>query len=85
LTDLEALKDGIYRFKSEGLQATEFDKDFEMVLSYNGETVATLNYSVNAYAYAMNHGATSNSEMQTLALALYRYGVSAERYLAIQN
>ena len=45
-----------------------------------GETVATLGYSVNAYAYAMSNGATQNEEMKVLAETLYRYGASAENY-----
>ena len=85
MSELEEVREGVYRLKTNGLKATEFDKVYEMALSYNGETVATLSYSVNAYAYAMAGGATSNQLMKDLALALYRYGASAEAYLAIRN
>ncbi len=57
---------------TEGIIATDFDKEFVFVLSYNGEVMQTLTYSVNAYATAMGTDA--------LALALYRYGASAEAY-----
>lgn len=82
--DLVSLGNGIYKIETEGLAATDFDKAYEIELIYNGESVATLTYSVNAYAYAMNNGATENADMQTLALALYRYGVSAENYANAQ-
>ena len=47
-------------------------------LSCNGEVMQTLTYSVNAYAYAMK----DNANMANLALALYRYGMSATAYNA---
>ncbi len=57
---------------TDGIFATDFDKEFTFEL-YHGETLMqTLKYSVNAYAKAMENDA--------LALALYRYGASAEAY-----
>ena len=57
---------------TEGIIATDFDETFIFELSCNGVVMQTLTYSVNAYATAMNSDA--------LALALYRYGASAEAY-----
>ena len=64
--------------KTDALIATDFDETFTFELYYNGTLMQTLTYSVNAYAYAMQNDATTGN----LALALYRYGVSAEAYKA---
>ena len=65
-------------YETEGILATEFDKEFTFQL-YHGETLMqTLTYSVNAYAYKMK----DHESMGDLAKALYRYGVSAEAYIA---
>ena len=61
---------------TDGILATEFGKTYTFVLSYNGVVMQTLTYSVNAYAYAKRESAT----MSELALALYRYGMSAAAY-----
>ena len=65
-------------FKTDGIKATAFAETYTFVLSYNGEVMQTLTYSVNAYAYAMK----DNANMAKLALALYRYGMSATAYNA---
>ena len=55
----------------------------ELTLADSGETVSVLTYGINAYAYAMTEGGETDSEsMKDLALALYRYGVSASAYLS---
>ena len=65
-------------YETDGILATEFDKEFTFQL-YCGETLMqTLTYSVNAYAYKMK----DHESMGDLATALYRYGVSAENYIA---
>ena len=84
LSDLESLGNGVYRFKGDGVTATGFGESLTVELSYDGTVTATLTYSVNAYAYAMNNGGTSNAEMQALAVALYRYGQSAVAYVAAE-
>ena len=61
---------------TEGILATDFDTTYTFVLSCNGVVMQTLTYSVNAYAYAKQ----GESAMGKLALALYRYGVSAKNY-----
>ena len=80
LSDLTDLGNGTYKLSTEGIKATNFDTVYTVELLYNGESVATLGYSVNAYAYAMSNGATQNAEMKALAETLYRYGVSADAY-----
>ncbi|MBE7080779.1 MAG: hypothetical protein E7371_06045 [Clostridiales bacterium] len=65
---------------TDGIKATAFADTYTFVLSYDGEVMQTLTYSVNAYAYAKQN----DTEMGTLALALYRYGASAQAY-ANQN
>lgn len=66
------------KYKTEGILATNFDKEYVFKLYYDGVLMQTLTYSVNAYAYKMKDHAT----MGNLATALYRYGVSAEAYKA---
>ena len=67
--------------ETDGIIATDFDTTYTFVLYHNGVEMQTLKYSVNAYAYSMKNKETA---MGTLALALYRYGVSAKAYKATQ-
>ena len=80
-TQVENLSTKIY---TDGISVTNFDEKYTFVLSYddgNGQTATqTLTYSINAYAYAKKDA--ENVAMKNLALALYRYGVSAEAYAA---
>ena len=80
-TQVENLSTKIY---TDGISVTSFDETHTFVLSYddgNGQTATqTLTYSINAYAYAKKDA--ENVAMKNLALALYRYGVSAEAYAA---
>ena len=78
LSSLTALGNNVYRFTSKELAPSEFDEVYTLTLSYNGEVVATLECSVNGYAYGM-YG-NQSSAMSELALALYRYGTSTEAY-----
>ena len=61
---------------TEGILATDFDETYTFELYVDGELTQTLTYSVNAYAYKMK----DHADMGDLALALYRYGKSAEAY-----
>lgn len=61
---------------TEGILATEFGETYTFELYVDGELTQTLTYSVNAYAYKMQ----THADMGELALALYRYGKSAEAY-----
>ena len=76
--EFEALGDGTYVYYTDGILATDFDTVYTFELVYNGETVQTLKYSVNAYAISKYQ---ADTPMGRLALALYRYGVSAEEAL----
>lgn len=67
---------------TDGIKATGFDDVYTFELSTSdGTIIQTLKYSVNAYTTAMYQHAT----MGKLALALYRYGVSADAYANTQN
>ena len=85
LSDLPSLGNGVYGITTEGISATDFDEPLVIELLHNGVTVGTLTYSVNAYTYAMVNNATENEAMIRLALALYRYGRSAEAYSRIEE
>ena len=47
----------------------------------SGKVASEVSYTVNTYAYYMSEG-SENVDMAALALALYRYGASAEAYAA---
>ena len=66
---------------TEGILATQFDKTYKFVLSYDGTVMQTLTYSINAYAFAKKDD--TNTKMSELALALYRYGVSTKAYAGV--
>lgn len=80
--DLTALGDGNYLLEIKGLSALNLDQVYTVELIDGIDTLAVLSYSANAYVSAMLGGATENETMQTLALALYRYGMSAQKYAA---
>lgn len=63
---------------TEDILPADFDATYTFKLYHDGILMQTLTYSVNAYAYAMK----DDAEMQSLVLALYRYGKSAEAYNA---
>lgn len=75
--EIVSLGGGEYMAYSYGIFANDFDKTVTFTLCVDGEAVQTVTYSVNAYAYAKYEG---NTNMNRLALAMYRYGVSAENY-----
>jgi hypothetical protein len=79
-SDLESLGDGYYTVTVPSIYANGMDIVHTFTLTLDGETVATLSYSVNAYAFATLADETASDEMKALALALYRYGVSADEY-----
>jgi len=81
LSELKTLGDGIYLVEISGILATELDTVHTVTLVYDGVDGASLSYSVYAYAYDKKDSADEN--MKALALAIYRYGVSADAYAAI--
>ena len=71
-------KNGYYSFSITSILATDFDRVFTVTLkNASGDVVSNFDYSVNTYAYYMADG---DSVMSELALALYRYGKSADAY-----
>lgn len=72
------LGDGIYIFYTDGISATEFDKVYTFELYVDGVLHQTITYSVNSYAYAKKDSQTAG--LADLAVALYRYGLSAKEY-----
>ena len=60
---------------SDTLAPTDFDEAVSFELYYDGALVQTVTYSVNSYACAK---AGEDTAAGRLALALYRYGISAE-------
>ena len=74
---VSALGDGKYIAYSEDISALDFGEVLTFELKVNGATVQTLTYSVNSYAYSKHD---DGDAMGNLALALYRYGVSAAAY-----
>ena len=66
-------------YKTPAILATDFGTSYTFTL-YEGDTdVQTLVYSVNTYAYS-KYTTGKTQSMKDLALALYRYGVSAKAY-----
>ena len=62
--------------RTDGITATGFATTYTFTVWHNGVLMQTLVYSVDSYVYAKKNDA----EMGALALALYRYGKSAEAY-----
>lgn len=60
-------------YYTDAIYATGFAATYTFTVYVDGELQQTLTYSVNSYAYSKMNSAT----MGELALALYRYGVSA--------
>jgi hypothetical protein len=89
MTHTEVFSDVCFEIngRADGILSTEFDNVYTFEL-YSGESTTalqTLTYSVNTYAYRMqNHEDESGeiSRMAELARALYRYGKSAEAFIA---
>ncbi len=75
----EDLGNGTYIFYTDGIDAYSFDEVYTFELYADNVPHQTLTYSVNSYAYAKftDEQATAVDE---LALALYRYGLSAKAY-----
>jgi len=80
LSDMISLGDGYYQLYFGSVDATNFDTRVTVELNSKSGTVAKLTYSINAYAYEMQTSTEVSAKMKNLALALYRYGKSAEAY-----
>lgn len=75
--EIVALGNNEYVVYSEAIYATEFANEFVFVILVDGEAAQSLTYTVNTYANAKQNSAT----MGELAVALYRYGLSAIAYV----
>ncbi len=73
-----SLGDGKYTVYSEGISAINFGASVTIELCQNGTAIQTVTYSINSYAYAKYKN--DDTPMSNLALALYRYGLSAVNY-----
>ena len=77
----ESLGDNMYKLYTGDITPIEFNDSFTFSISVGGEEVATLAYSVNGYALAMQ-GSGIPQYVADLAKALYAYGVAVENYKA---
>ena len=74
--ELISLGNNTYIAYSSGISALHFDKVVTFELKYDDRLIQTLTYTVNTYAWDKQE----NAEIGDLALALYRYGISAKAY-----
>lgn len=75
----EDLGNGTYIFYTDGIDAYSFDEVYTFELYVDNALHQTLTYSVNSYAYA-KFTDEQTTAVDELALALYRYGLSAKEY-----
>ena len=75
--EAEQIAENNYVVTTDAISATQFATEYTFVITV-GETTATLTYSVNAYANAMQ----ADADMGALAQALYAYGYNAKAYAA---
>ena len=75
----EDLGNGTYIFYTNGIDAYGFDEVYVFELYVDNVLHQTLKYSVNSYAYA-KFTDEQTTAVDELALALYRYGLSAKAY-----
>ena len=69
---------GRYTYYTDGIYASELGKVFTFTLKADGEVVATLTCSVNAYSARQQGKTTDNAK---LATALFNYGMAAKAYV----
>ena len=80
--NVEAYGNGYIAY-SDAVSALDFGTAFTVTLEVDGEVAQTLTYSINSYVYTKCENADAElTAMQSLALALYRYGASALAYKA---
>ena len=73
--EIEKTEDGNYKYYTNELTAKQLGDVFTFEIEVNG-VKATLTYSVNTYAYAMQN----DLEMSALVKALYAYGLAVKAY-----
>ena len=64
----------------EKLSPLAFDETFTICMTDKDDTlIHAITYSVNSYCYSMYNSSNISSELQTLALSIFRFGIAAER------
>jgi len=80
----EDVNRGYIIFESDPISATDFDKDFSVIIQNDqGEIYSYIHVSVNDYLYAISQSTDTSENMENmkaLAKALYNYGYSATVY-----
>lgn len=78
------LSDSVYSYTTDGLYATELNKQFTLCIVYDGIEVQTLTYGMDSYIFHMQdkreQDGTTLTAMAKLARATYNYGRSAIVY-----
>lgn len=75
--DLTPGADGMCRIQLDRITPSAYDKIYTAELSYKGEVVQTVRYSVNTYCERK----IGTASVGDLCKAIYNYGVSAESYI----
>ncbi len=76
-SEIKNIGGGYYMVYSDPIYATDYDDVIRLTLrDGSGTSVATVNYSVNTYAYFMK----DDADMKELAAALHRYGKACAEY-----
>ena len=85
------LGNGYYKIYFNPLTPTQFNDNFDFAINLDAEGIQAddylgiTQYNVNYWCYDVFNNGTLDAETRDLALALYRYGVSAEAYCAAHN
>ena len=77
----ESLGDNTYKLYTGDITPIEFNDYFSFSITFEGQEVAKLSYTVNGYALAMQDSGIPQY-VADLAKALYAYGVAVENYKA---
>jgi len=86
VTTEEDVNRGYIIFESDPISATDFDKDFSVIIQNDeGENYAYIHVSVNDYLYAISQSTDASDEMKAFAKALYNYGVSSHKYVGVHT
>ena len=86
VTTEEEVNRGWIIFESDPISATDFDKDFSVIIQNDkGENCSYIHVSVNDYLYAISQSTDASDEMKALAKALYNYGLSAHKYAGVHT
>ncbi len=85
IAEIFDLGNGVYTVYTQGINATDFNTVYTFAINEGGAETQTLTFSLNAFArtkYVAANGSIADGSIESLSLALYRYGKSAEAYAA---